>query len=126
MISSYHCIAGWCFLQPGRARSGPMMEAQRPHWQVGLNGRGLTHDGPALDRAGEKENYGAARVTAFASSNSPFLIWRPLIAVIVVSPVSVKLHVPRAPLKLRMPKTASRIAARSFLPAFWMAVNATF
>src|SRR5918911_1380643 len=39
---------------------------------------------------------GACSVTALASSKAPFLTWRPLMAVKVVSPVSGKLHIPSA------------------------------
>ena len=57
-------------------------------------------------------------VTAFASSNAPFLTWRPLIAVSVVSPVSVKLHVPEHAIEVLggEDRVADR-ARRSFLPA---------
>src|SRR5205085_6025348 len=105
--------------------SGPNDGALQPEPQVAKEGRPFSAR-PSLADLRIDRYCGAASVTAFASSNLPPLTCRPLMAVNVVSPVSVKLHVPSAPLKFLVAKIASRIAALSALPARVIASRATF
>src|SRR6266567_5138793 len=119
MICSYHCI--------DLAGVALMMVALQAEPQVAKFTRKEDRRMVGPHVLVRRQRYcGAVSVTAFASSNLPPLTCRPLIAVSVVSPVSVKLHVPSAPLKFLVAKIASRIAARSALPARWIASKATF